>query len=161
MSGQIKGITSEFRGDTTSLDKALRKVKSDSKDIDSELRKVNNSLKFNPKNTELLAQKQGLLRDKVTQTQKSLEDLKKIQQQMDASGVSKQSAEYQQVRREIIETESKLKHFKAESDKLASVKLTAFRAELDEVSKKLQTAGENMTKYVTAPLLAVCVCGRL
>lgn len=155
MSGQIKGITISFRGDTTSLDKALRKVKSDSKDIDSELRKVNNSLKFNPKNTELLAQKQGLLRDKVTQTQKSLEDLKKIQAQMDASGVSKQSAEYQQVRREIIETESKLKHFKAESDKLASVKLTAFRAELDEVSKKLQTAGENMTKYVTAPLLAV------
>ena len=155
MSGQIKGITIEFRGDTTSLDKALRKVKSDSKDIDSELRKVNNSLKFNPKNTELLAQKQGLLRDKVAQTQKSLEDLKKIQAQMDAKGVSKQSAEYQQVRREIIETESKLKHFKAESDKLASVKLTAFRAELDEVSKKLQTAGENMTKYVTAPLLAV------
>lgn len=155
MSGQIKGITISFRGDTTSLDKALRKVKSDSKDIDSELRKVNNSLKFNPKNTELLAQKQGLLRDKVTQTQKSLEELKNIQKQMDASGVSKQSAEYQQVRREIIETESKLKHFKAESDKLASVKLTAFRAELDEVSKKLQTAGENMTKYVTAPLLAV------
>ena len=155
MSGQIKGITIEFRGDTTSLDKALRKVKSDSKDIDSELRKVNNSLKFNPKNTDLLAQKQGLLRDKVAQTQKSLEDLKKIQAQMDAKGVSKQSAEYQQVRREIIETESKLKHFKAESDKLASVKLTAFRAELDEVSKKLQTAGENMTKYVTAPLLAV------
>lgn len=155
MSGQIKGITISFRGDTTSLDKALRKVKSDSKDIDSELRKVNNSLKFNPKNTELLAQKQGLLRDKVTQTQKSLEDLKKIQQQMDDNHVSKQSAEYQQVRREIIETESKLKHFKAESDKLASVKLTAFRAELDEVSKKLQTAGENMTKYVTAPLLAV------
>lgn len=155
MSGQIKGITIKFEGDTTSLDKALRKIKSDSKDIDSELRKVNNSLKFNPKNTELLAQKQGLLRDKVTQTQKSLEDLKKIQAQMDASGVSKQSAEYQQVRREIIETESKLKHFKAESDKLASVKLTAFRAELDEVSKKLQTAGENMTKYVTAPLLAV------
>lgn len=155
MAGQIKGITIEFRGDTTSLDKALRKVKSDSKDIDSELRKVNNSLKFNPKNTELLAQKQGLLRDKVAQTQKSLEDLKKIQAQMDASGVSKQSAEYQQVRREIIETESKLKHFKAEADKLSSVKLTAFRAELDEVSKKLQTAGENMTKYVTAPLLAV------
>lgn len=155
MSGQIKGITIKFEGDTTSLDKALRKIKSDSKDIDSELRKVNNSLKFNPKNTELLAQKQGLLREKVAQTEKSLQDLKKIQAQMDAKGVSKQSAEYQQVRREIIETESKLKHFKAESDKLASVKLTAFRAELDEVSKKLQTAGENMTKYVTAPLLAV------
>lgn len=155
MSGQVKGITINFRGDTTSLDKALRKVKTDSKDIDSQLKKVNNALKFNPKNVELLTQKQGLFREKVTQTQKSLEDLKKIQAQMDASGVSKQSAEYQQVRREIIETESKLKHFQAEAQKLANVKLTAFKAQLDEMSNKFKTAGDALTKYVTLPLAAL------
>lgn len=155
MAGQIKGITISFRGDTTSLDKALRKVKTDSKDIDSQLKKVNNALKFNPKNVELLTQKQGLLREKVTQTQKSLEDLRKIQSQMDASGVSKQSAEYQQVRREIIETESKLKHFQAEAQKLANVKLTAFKAQLDEMSNKFKTAGDALTKYVTLPLAAL------
>jgi phage-related minor tail protein len=155
MSGQVKGITIQFRGDTTSLDKALRKVKTDSKDIDSQLKKVNNALKFNPKNVELLTQKQGLLREKVTQTQKSLEDLRKIQSQMDASGVSKQSAEYQQVRREIIETESKLKHFQAEAQKLANVKLTAFKAQLDEMSNKFKTAGDSLTKYVTLPLAAL------
>lgn len=155
MSGQVKGITISFRGDTTSLDKAIRKVKTDSKDIDSQLKKVNNALKFNPKNVELLTQKQGLLREKVTQTQKSLEDLRKIQAQMDASGVSKQSAEYQQVRREIIETESKLKHFQAEAQKLANVKLTAFKAQLDEMSNKFKTAGDALTKYVTLPLAAL------
>lgn len=155
MAGQIKGITIEFRGDTTSLDKALRKVKSDTKDVDRQLSAVNKSLKFNPKNVELLTQKQGLLREKVTQTQKSLEDLKKIQSQMDASGVSKQSAEYQQVRREIIETESKLKHFQAEAQKLANVKLTAFKAQLDEMSNKFKTAGDALTKYVTLPLAAL------
>ena len=155
MAGQIKGITIEFRGDTTSLDKALRKVKSDTKDVDRQLSAVNKSLKFNPKNVELLTQKQGLLREKVTQTQKSLEDLKKIQAQMDASGVSKQSAEYQQVRREIIETESKLKHFQAEAQKLANVKLTAFKAQLDEMSNKFKTAGDTLTKYVTLPLAAL------
>lgn len=155
MAGQIKGITIEFRGDTTSLDKALRKVKSDTKDVDRQLSAVNKSLKFNPKNVELLTQKQGLLREKVTQTQKSLEDLKKIQAQMDASGVSKQSAEYQQVRREIIETESKLKHFQAEAQKLANVKLTAFKAQLDEMSNKFKTAGDALTKYVTLPLAAL------
>ena len=137
------------------MDKALRKVKTDSKDIDSQLKKVNNALKFNPKNVELLTQKQGLLREKVTQTQKSLEDLRKIQSQMDASGVSKQSAEYQQVRREIIETESKLKHFQAEAQKLANVKLTAFKAQLDEMSNKFKTAGDALTKYVTLPLAAL------
>lgn len=155
MAGQVKGITINFRGDTTSLDKALRKVKTDSKDIDSQLKKVNNALKFNPKNVELLTQKQGLLREKVSQTQKSLEDLRKIQSQMDASGVSKQSAEYQQVRREIIETESKLKHFQAEAQKLANVKLTAFKAQLDEMSNKFKTAGDSLTKYVTLPLAAL------
>lgn len=155
MAGQIKGITIEFRGDTTSLDKALRKVKTDTKDVDRQLSAVNKSLKFNPKNVELLTQKQGLLREKVTQTQKSLEDLRKIQAQMDASGVSKQSAEYQQVRREIIETESKLKHFQAEAQKLANVKLTAFKAQLDEMSNKFKTAGDSLTKYVTLPLAAL------
>lgn len=155
MAGQIKGITITFNGDTTSLDKALRKVKSDTKDVDRQLSAVNKSLKFNPKNVELLTQKQGLLREKVTQTQKSLEDLKKIQAQMDASGVSKQSAEYQQVRREIIETESKLKHFQAEAQKLANVKLTAFKAQLDEMSNKFKTAGDTLTKYVTLPLAAL------
>ena len=155
MSGQVKGITITFRGDTTSLDKALRKVKSDTKDVDRQLSAVNKSLKFNPKNVELLTQKQGLLREKVSQTQKSLEDLKKIQSQMDASGVSKQSAEYQQVRREIIETESKLKHFQAEAQKLANVKLTAFKAQLDEMSNKFKTAGDALTKYVTLPLAAL------
>lgn len=155
MAGQIKGITIEFRGDTTSLDKALRKVKTDTKDVDRQLSAVNKSLKFNPKNVELLTQKQGLLREKVTQTQKSLEDLRKIQSQMDASGVSKQSAEYQQVRREIIETESKLKHFQAEAQKLANVKLTAFKAQLDEMSNKFKTAGDTLTKYVTLPLAAL------
>lgn len=130
-------------------------MKTDSKDIDSQLKKVNNALKFNPKNVELLTQKQGLLREKVTQTQKSLEDLRKIQSQMDASGVSKQSAEYQQVRREIIETESKLKHFQAEAQKLANVKLTAFKAQLDEMSNKFKTAGDALTKYVTLPLAAL------
>lgn len=155
MAGQIKGITIEFRGDTTQLDKALRKIKSDSKSVDAELKNVNRALKFNPKNTELLTQKQKLLKERVAQTTKSLDELKKIQAQMDAKNVSKQSAEYQKVRREIIETESRLKHFKAEADKLASVKLTAFRAQLDDMSKKFKTAGDALTKYITLPLAAL------
>lgn len=155
MANTVKGITIEFRGDTTRLDKALRTVRNDTKSIDSELSKVNKSLKFNPKNTELLAQKQTLLKEKIAATGKSLSDLKNIQRQMDASGVDKNSAEYRNLQREIIETESKLKHFKSEAQKLGNVKLTALRAELDEMSKKLQTAGEGLTKYVTAPLVAL------
>ena len=61
MAGNIKGITIEFRGDSTKLDKALRSIKKESKSVDSQLRDVNRALKFNPNSTELLAQKQNLL----------------------------------------------------------------------------------------------------
>lgn len=59
MSGKIKGITVELGGDTTKLDKALKELGKESKNLDSQLRQINNSLKFNPGNTELMAQKQG------------------------------------------------------------------------------------------------------
>ena len=34
MAGNIKGITIEFRGDTTKLDKALRDIRNSTKDLD-------------------------------------------------------------------------------------------------------------------------------
>ena len=61
MAGAIKGITIEFNGDTTKLDKALRTIRKDSKGVDSDLRAVNRALKFNPTSIELLRQKFTLL----------------------------------------------------------------------------------------------------
>ena len=40
MAGNIKGITIEFRGDTTKLDKALRQINSETKSLDKELKLV-------------------------------------------------------------------------------------------------------------------------
>ena len=79
MAGNVKGITIEFRGDTTQLDKALREVRNSTKDIDSELRDVNKALKFNPTSVELWKQKQTLLNQKIDQTDANLQDLKKAQ----------------------------------------------------------------------------------
>ena len=105
MPGNIKGITIVFEGDTTKLDKALKQVRNSTKDIDKELKEVNKSLKFNPRNTELLAQKQTLLKQKVEQTSKSLKDLKSMQAQLDAQKVDPGSEEYRKLQREIIRTE--------------------------------------------------------
>ena len=52
----IKGLTIEIGGETTGLSKALNDVNKQSRDIAKELRQVEKGLKFNPKNTELLAQ---------------------------------------------------------------------------------------------------------
>lgn len=136
MAGTIKGITIEFRGETTKLDKALKDIDKDTRSIDKELKQVNNDLKFNPSNVELWKQKQQLLSDKVKETSQRLDILKDAQKQLDASGVEKNSEEYRQLQREIIETESKLKTFKGQLKQVGDVKLTALSKQLDTISQK-------------------------
>ena len=53
---KIKGITIRFDAETSSLDRALKEVEGTSRDLNGELKQVNNLLKFDPKNTQLLAQ---------------------------------------------------------------------------------------------------------
>ena len=84
MAGNIKGITIEFRGDSTKLDKALRSIKKESKSVDSQLRDVNRALKFNPNSTELLAQKQTLLKQKIKTTKDELQAFKAAEKQLKA-----------------------------------------------------------------------------
>lgn len=145
-SGNIKGITIAFNGDTTKLDKALREVRNSTKGIDKELSQINKALKFNPKNTELLAQKQELLKQKIQQTEKSVKDLKNMQAQMDAKGIDSSSEEYRALQREIITTESKLKHFQSELQKTAAQasKIYQVGQAFEDTGKKIEGAGRAM-----------------
>lgn len=136
MSGSIKGITIEFNGDTTKLDKALKDVDKKTRDIDKELKQVNKDLKFNPTSVELWRQKQQLLNEKVKETQNRLEMLKQGQKQMDTDGVDKNSAQYRQLQREIIETESKLKTFKGQLKEVGNANLKGLSNQFDSIAKK-------------------------
>lgn len=153
-SGNIKGITIEFKGDTTNLGKALSDIKSKASGVDKSLREVNNALKFNKGNSELIAQKQQLLKQKVDQTKSSLEALKAAQKTLDAKGVDKSSQEYTELRREIITTESKLKHFNEELKKVGSAKLNALGDQFSSIGSKMTSVGKSMSTYVTAPVVA-------
>ena len=154
-SGNIKGITIEFRGDTTKLDKALKQVNKETKSIDQELRKVNTSLKFNPKNVDLWKQKQQLLTDKVKETKEKLDLLKQAQAKMDAEGVEKNSAEYRQLQRDIIETESKVKHFEGELRKIGNVNMKVLGQQFQDIGSKMTSVGKGITTHVTAPIVAL------
>lgn len=148
MAGNIKGITIEFRGDTTKLDKALREVRNSAKDIDKELQQVNRALKFNPKNVQLLAQKQELLKQKVSQTETALKDLRNMQKQMDKDpSVDKNGEAYRTLQREIITTESKLKHFKGELAKVTAQTTKIYRLgdAFDAAGKKIESAGRKLS----------------
>ena len=148
--GSIKGITIQFAGDTTKLDKALRQIKNSTKDIDAELKQVNKALKFNPTSVELWRQKQDLLKQKIKETETNLKELKNIQSQLDARGVSKTSEEYRRVQREIIEAESKLKTFNTELRKVGQVNLRAMSEQFRDMGNKLTSAGQAMRGLSTA-----------
>lgn len=57
MAGNIKGITIEFRGETTKLDKAIKDINKNARNLDRELKNVDTALKFNPTNVDLWRQK--------------------------------------------------------------------------------------------------------
>ena len=163
MADNIKGITIKFDGDTTQLDKALKKVKSEAKGVDSELSDVNRLLKFNPKNTELLGQKMTLLKQKIDATGKEITELKNIQKQMDAQGVDKNSEAYRKVQREIIEAESKLRHFKGELDKTAAKasRIGQLGDKFKQVGGKLTAAGNAMRGFSMASAAVVAGIGAI
>lgn len=153
MAGDIKGITIEFRGDTTSLSKALRQMDTEIRSVNSELNKVNSALKFNPSSVELWRQKQQLLSEKIRETQERLTVLKDTQAKMDAGNVDKNSEEYRKLRREIIETESKLKTFKAQLREIGNVKLKALSEGFKDVGNKMTAAGKKLS-VLTAGIVA-------
>ena len=160
MAGDIKGITIEFRGETTKLSKALNKIKDETKGVDGSLKAVNKALKFNPGNIELLSQKQIELKRKIEQTKEKLEAFKEAQRSLDASGVDKTSSEYMEVRRNIIQAESQAKYFNAELKKTEAAisPLGKLGSQFQDVGGKITAAG-----HALAPLskLGAAVAGGL
>lgn len=108
--GNIKGITIEIGGDTTKLSKALSGVNSSCSSLQKELREVDKLLKLDPSNTELLAQKQKILKEAIGSTKEKLDTLKEaekqVQEQFENGEVSEE--QYRALQREIASTEIKL-----------------------------------------------------
>ena len=155
---RIKGITIEIGGDTTSLERSLKSVDKSLRTTQSDLRDVNKLLKFDPQNAELLKQKQELLTKAVGETKDRLETLKEAQKQMDANGVDKNSDEYKGLQREIISTELRLKDLiKAQQSfgSVASQVLKETGKQVQEVGKKIKNVGDDITKKITTPIVAV------
>lgn len=156
MPGNIKGITIEFRGDTSRLDKALRDVGKETKSLDRELRQIDKALKFKPTSVELWSQKQKVLSQRINETEEKLKLLKQAKEKADADPkVDKESAEYRKLCRDIEVTENQLKHFNAELRKVGNVKLKALSEQFKQIGKKATEAGKTLTTKVTAPLAAL------
>ena len=141
MASRIKGITIEIGGDTTGLDKALKSVNSSITHTQSTLKDVNKLLKLDPSNTELLTQKQKLLKDAISSTKEKLDALKQAQaqakEQLENGDLGQDK--YDALQREIIETEQELKRLQQE----AATTSTAL-AKIDEIGGKMENLGNSI-----------------
>ena len=139
MAKKIKGITIKFGADTMALDKALSEIEKTSKNIGSELSSVNKLLKFDPKNTQLLAQKQELLSKQVENTTQKLDALKRVQGEVEKKFKSGDigAEEYRHFQREIAKTEQDLKSYTTQISRMESEQKS-----LKESTKQLQTMFE-------------------
>lgn len=153
-SGNIKGITIQFRGETTELDEALRKINKETKSIDDELRNVNRALKFNPTSVELWRQKQTLLNQKLSETKEKASVLRDTLKKVDSGEIEMSADDVSKLKRELIEADSKAKKFQTELDKIGNANLKAVSEQLKQVGDKMVNVGQTMTTKVTAPIVA-------
>lgn len=142
VANRIKGITVEIGGDTTKLQTALKGVNGEIKNTQAQLKDVEKLLKLDPGNTELLAQKQKLLSDAVSETKDKLTTLKTAAEQANtalANGDISQE-QYDALQREIIETEQDLKKLEEQANQSA----TAMQ-KIAATGEKLKTTGDNIS----------------
>lgn len=108
-STKVRGITIELGADTSGISKALSGLNKEIGQTTKDLKDVERLLKLDPANTELLAQKQKLLNDRVSETKDKLDALKQAQASIDLSTEEGQR-QYDALSREIVACEHELKN---------------------------------------------------
>ena len=148
--GNIKGITIEIGSDTKKFKSGLKDLNQSAKDLQNELKYVNKALKHDPKNTDLLRQKQELLTKSVSETKSKLESLKAAKEKADkdmASGTEVNQEEYRRLVREISTTENSLKNLTKEMKNFGSVsaqQIAAAGEKMQDVGGKVEGVGKKL-----------------
>lgn len=146
----IKGISIEIGADTKGFKKGLSELNKSSRDLQRELSAVNKALKHDPKNTELLRQKQELLTKSIDDTKTRLEALKAAKERADrdmANGTEINQEEYRKLVREISFAENSLKNLTDEMKKFGSVsaqQIAAVGGKMQEFGGNIEDAGKKM-----------------
>ncbi len=154
---KIKGITIELNADTTGIEKALNDTNKALAETQKQLSSVSKSLKMDPKNLDLVEQKQRLLAKATQETAKKLEALKAAQQQVanEFGKNDKAQAQYDALTREISDTTKKLEKLNAE-EKAFSKQAAQAQYDASGLGSALNRVGEaaaqvaEKTKYISA-----------
>lgn len=117
MAGGIKGIEIAISADTTGVTKGLKEVTTESVKTSKNLKTVDSLLKLDPKNTELVAEKQKLLGQNIEQTKDKLSKLKAAQDDVKKAFERGEINEEQYIafQGEIVKTENRLQSLESQT----------------------------------------------
>ena len=123
---KIRGITIELGADFTKVTDAFKNVTKELNGVDKNLKDVNKLLKLDPKNVELLAQKQGYLEEAIELTNKKLEEEKKMFEALPTDPSGDLTEQQKALQREIEAT---------------NIQLNKYQSELNETQSSSEKAG--------------------
>lgn len=149
---KIRGITIELGADTSKVTAEFEKVSKELSSVDKSLKDVNKLLKLDPKNVELITQKQGYLADAIELTKKKIEEEKKIFEQLPKGPGEELTEQQKALQREIVATQKKLDDYQVEMEQLTSAQDNAARS-ADNLGNQIEEAGEKTQKINLAGIL--------
>lgn len=152
MSKGLKGITVTIDGNVTPLNQALSSVNANAKSLQTELKGVNSLLKLDPTNTDLLKQKQVILKEAVAETENKLKLLTQAQKEMAAAGKDINDEQYRNLQREIVLTTQKLNDLKSQQTTFQKLKTEAgnFATKVGEIANKIPIVNKLTTAFGSA-----------
>ena len=165
MPKNVKGITIEIGANAKGFQKELASINKETKQTANKLRDLNKLLKLDPKNTQLLEQKQRTLNTAVEQTNKRLELTRNELNRLKEANPDQVTEKMDALERQIAEDEAKVKSLNKELKNFGSVgkqqaiavgqKMQETGKKIQEVGGKIKGVGDSLTKNVTAPIMAV------
>lgn len=162
---KVKGITIDIGANTDQFTKELAKVNKATRETSNKLKDINKLLKLDPKNVNLLEQKQRTLNDAINQTKQRLSLAKDALKQLKEQNPDKVTDEMDALQRQIAEDEAKLKSLNKEFKEFGSVgkqqaiavgkEMQEAGKKVTEVGSKIKGVGDTLTTHVTAPVVAL------
>lgn len=139
-SGRIRGLTIEIGGDTTKLTDSLKGIDKELSNTQKELKDIDKLLKLDPKNTDLLKQKQEQLGKAVKLSKERVQQLEEAQKQM-GERTEDNAKQYDALERELIDAKNKTKQYQDELKKTAG-EANGLTQALQSVSDKAGVVSE-------------------
>lgn len=163
-SKKLQGITIEINGNTSKLNESLKNVNSTIYKSNDELKKLNSALKLDPKNTQLLAEKQDVLKKNIQASRDKLHQLITAQQQLGKyqNLTEEQKEKYRELSVAISSSKKAIESMNNELKKTSSIDMSKIGSTLksvgtiaSDVMKKVAT----VTTAVSGALTAVVGMG--